>query len=526
MREFIAQHADEITGVLSGFDRLIFRGHLLSLCHEGGVRGFLTSQGALLKDFGRFVENVTAMIRGAADGVIDRLGRPRRYLNSSRDSKEEIARRILTEQPIRSGPICMLSSSELCSSWRVWRSRERKHPQEIRRRSTKCLHLYTYFLDRDFGFMHVRVQTWMPYTVQVYVNGREWLGRQLDRLPMRYSRADNCFPHLANPARAQEVFDTLLDLPWPRLLDDLVACANPAIPDIAKAVGARYYWTIHQSEWASDVMFRDADVLSSWYPDLVRHAMTDFDSHDLMRFLGRRLTPAYQGEVLTDYKHRREGVRVKHFVGVNSIKMYDKAHPVPTVRGTMPAVLRIESTTNNPSDFKVRRKAQGKPDSKSKPRPLRKGVVDMRRRTRICQAANDRYANALAGAHDPAKVHDVIVPVTKPAQLAGRRVRALRPWAEPDLPILRAISRGEFLINGFRNRDLRTLLFPDEPDSPEEHRRRSARVSYLLRILRGHGLIEKIDGTHRYLTTTKGRQLITAVIATDEASISKLKQCA
>lgn len=526
MRQFINRHANKITGVLSGFDRLIFRGHLLPLCHEGGVRAFLASRGVLLKDFGEFVQSVTGMIRQAAAGVVDRLGRPSRYLESSRISKEEVARRFLAQRPIRSGPICLLSAVEPCSSWRVWRSRAHKHPQEVRRRSTKCLHLYTYFLDRDFGFMHVRLQTWMPYTVQVYVNGRAWLARQLDHVRMRYTRADNCFPHLADPERAQRIFDRMLALPWPWILDEFVARANPALAAVVDAARASYYWTIHQSEWASDVMFRDAALLSSCYPALVRHAMTDFGSRDVMRFLGQRLTAAFQGEVISNYKDRREGIRVKHLVGINSLKMYDRAHAVAPVRGAMPAALRIESTMNDPSPFKTRRKAQGNPDSPSKPRPLRKGIAAIRRRARICQAANNRYADALAVATDDTKVHDVIDPVTKPGDLAGCRVRALRPWAHPDLPLLRAISRGEFILNGFRNRDILPLLFPHAPSDPAGRRKYSAKVSYLLRILRGHHIIKKVDGTHRYLVPASGRRVLAAVLATHQASISKLKQCA
>jgi hypothetical protein len=526
MRRFIASHAAQITGVLTGFDRLVLRGRLLPLCYEGGVRAFLSSQGVLLKEFGRFVETMTGMIRRSAAEVVDRLSRPSRYLQSSRISKEEVALRFLAEQPVRSGPICLLSATEPCQSWQVWRSRAHEHPQEIRRRSTKCLHLYTYFLDPDFGLMHVRVQTWIPYTVQICVNGREWLGRQLDRARMRYTRADNCFPHLADPMRAQQIFDRMLSLRWARTLDDMVARANPALAAIADTVSAGYYWTIHQSEWATDVMFRDASALSACYPSLVRHAMTDLQSRDVMRFLGKRLTGAFKGEVVSDYKHRREGIRVKHLVGFNSIKMYDKAHSVPPVRGKMPAALRIESTMNDPSAFRVRRTAQGKPDSACKPRPLRKGIADMRRRVRICQAANDRYADALAVARLDTKVHDLLDPVTKPAALEGRRVRALRPWAEPDLPLLRAISRGELAVNGFRNRDILPLVTGGRADDSAERRKQSAKVTYLLRILRGHQLIEKVHGTHRYLVTDKGRELIAAVLATRDASLSKLKQCA
>lgn len=526
MRQFITRFADKITGVLSGFDRLIFRGHLLPLCHEGGVHRMLATQNVLLKDFEKFAKSVTRMIRDAGEAVVAKLGRPKRYLDSNRISKEKVAKAFFAQEPIRSGPICLLSSLEPCSSWRVWRSREHKHPQELRRWQTKCLYLYTYLLDPELGFCHVRIQTYIPFMVQIYVNGREWLGRQLDRLGMSYRRADNCFPHLGDPERAQRIFDAMLGLSWSQVLDDLVRRANPALADVVDAAHASYYWTIHQSEWASDILFRDAPELSALYPALVRHAITDFNAHDVMRFLGRRLTGAYQGEVITDCKKRREGVRVKHWVGANSQKMYDRAHPVQPVRGHMPAALRLENTINDPAAFKTRRKAQGDPDSECKPRPLRKGIADMRRRARICQAANNRYGNALATASTDAKVHDVVTPITKPTQLAGRRARAMRPWAEPDLPLLRAIADGEFLLNGFRNRDLLSILFPGTPTAGDRHRKRSARISYLLRILRAHELIEKVAGTHRYLVTAKGRQVIAAVLATDQASISKLKECA
>jgi hypothetical protein len=526
VKQFVARHAQEITGVLSGFDRLIFRGHLRSLNHAGGVRGFLDSQEVQLKDFERFAKVVTALIREGAEEVVLRHDRPIHKLQSSRVSKEDTARAILRERPIRTGPICLMPILEPCSTWQVWRSRERAHPQEVRRKSGKCLHLYTYFVDPEFGFGHLRVQTWMPYAVQVYVNGREWLGRQLERVRMAYRRADNCFPYLADPVRAQQIFDCMVGLPWRQLLDDLIVRMNPAIAALIDAVGAGYYWVCHQSEWASDVMFRNADQLAACYPDLLRHAMTNFDSRDVMRFLGRKLSPNFQGEVITDFKRRREGARVKHYAGANSQKMYDKALPVAPVRGAMPAVLRFENTMNDPSPFRVRRRAQGDPDSEMKLRPLRKGITDLRRRARISQQANGRHANAMAVVSSERRVHDIVDPMTKPAQLAGRRVRAMRPWAAPDLPLLKAIASGNFLINGFRNRDAHTAIFDTAPASQADRKKRTSRAAYLLRILRAHGIIAKVEGTHRYYVTDNGREFIAAVLATDQAPLTKLAQCA
>jgi hypothetical protein len=85
--------------------------------------------------------------------------------------------------------------------------------------------------------------------------------------------------------------------------------------------------------------------------------------------------------------------------------------------------------------------------------------------------------------------------------------------------MLKAIANGDFLINGFRNRDLHAAIYPAGPATDQERRSRSAHITYLLRILRGHGLIEKVTGTHRYLVTSKGREVIAAVIATDQAAL-------
>lgn len=149
VKQFVASHADEITGVLSGFDRLIFRGHLMPLNHEGGVRGFLDAQDVLLKDFEEFAKVLTALIRDGAEEAVQALDRPIIKLESSRIKKDDLARKVLAERPIRSGPICLMTILEPCSTWQVWRSKERAHPQQVRRKSSKCLALYTYFIDDE-----------------------------------------------------------------------------------------------------------------------------------------------------------------------------------------------------------------------------------------------------------------------------------------------------------------------------------------------------------------------------------------
>jgi len=515
VHDFITRHASKITGVLKGFDRLLFRGYLGRLNFAEGVESFLRGQGALKKDFGEFAKHVTALIREEAESVAATVDRPMTYLESSTIRKEDMARRLLKEHPVDGGLVCILSCVEPCSTWDVFRSKEHQ-TQELRRRLKKCLHYYFYFLDPEFGWSHVRVQTWMPYTVQIYFNGREWLARQLDAAGIEYRRADNCFLSLGDVERAQTIMDRMAMLPWRRVLDRFVSTVSPVLDLIAEQAFGSYRWSLHQCEFATDVMFKSPAALAALYPSLAKFAITDLGSEDTMRFLGKPLVATYRGEIVTNYKRRPEGICVRHAAGGNSIKMYDKQG----------SVLRLEATTNKPGEFKSRRRAEGDPDSEAKMRPLRKGLADMKARVRVSDKANDRYLDALATVDSDRTVQDVIAKVLDHAEIGGRQVRALKPWSDPDVALLRAISRGEFVTNGFRSRDIARHLGTPVPTDPNDRRKFMAKLSRHLRLLRAHGVIAKIEGTHRYRVTKPGRTLITAATAALDASIAKLKQCA
>ena len=147
MRNFIARHADKISGVLSGFDRILFRGHLSSLCHLDGVRRFLSGQGVLLKETGEFFQATTALIKQAAEAVAERLGRPTQYLQSASVRKENIAQQILEAHPTSSGLVCQLSASEICCvlpvsvQWAFFRAGARQAAcDRVRRPAAARLH--------------------------------------------------------------------------------------------------------------------------------------------------------------------------------------------------------------------------------------------------------------------------------------------------------------------------------------------------------------------------------------------------
>jgi hypothetical protein len=511
--DFVSRFQARVTGVLSGFDRLVFRGHLAPLRYEGGMFNFLLHSGVRLLDYKDYVVATSEAVKERSLAQAERERRPVLYLASSATSKEDVARKVLAEHPIDRGLICALKTVEPCVSFEYHRSKD-KNERGLRLRPTKCLHLYKYFLHPLFGFMNVRLQTWFPFDIQVCLNGREWLARQLARRGSDFKRHDNCFPWLEDVELAQRLMDKQLETDWPAALRRIARSINPLHEQIFRASPMDYYWVAHQTEWATDTMFTNPRALAEIYPPLVQHAMNHFASPDVMRFLGKRAHGNFLGELITSFKDRPEGVRVKHWVAGNSIKMYDKAG----------SILRVETTIAETEPFKVLRpKHDDDPDGKLEWLKLRKGVADLHRRAQVSQRANDNYLAALAAVDDTTPIADLFDQVAGRVTYGGRSTRAIRIGDPADLALLKAIARGEFATAGFRNRDLQRRLYPVRREATRAAQRRvSAKIGRQVRLLRAHGLVRKVQRSHRYTLTTKGHQLAAAIFAMRTATTQQL----
>lgn len=520
MNAFVCRFAPVVLGVLNGFDRLVFRGSLRQLCYPLGLECFLSANHVLLKDFAPFAEDNSKRLIDASLAAAHALGREVRYLPSSHLRKEDVARQIAARDGITSGPICVLTCVEPCLSFEVFRNRDRKQLQLVSRQR-KCLHLYHYFLHPVFGFMHARIQTWMPFSIQICLNGREWLARQMGIAGLDYQRRDNCFTWLSDVDKAQALFDQQLQANWPALLNGLRQDIHPLHPDILGNCPVDYFWSVHQSEWASDLMFRSRADLEAVYPRLVRHALTSADSVSVMRFLGKRAQEVpgrFHGEVVSDVGMRVEGVRIKHSVNGNSVKMYDKG-----------SVLRVETTINEVKDFREYRAKEGEEGGKKAWRVLRRGIGGLHRRAEVSQSSNDRYQQAQAVVADTKPLQELVEelcrPVAEPGRQDGRKVRALNPLGSADATLLAAVSRPEWVVNGLRNRDLVAALYEGKV-AGQEKRKRAGRATRLLRLLRAHGLLHKVPRTHRYMVSEAGRKAITAVLAARRANTDFLTSVA
>lgn len=521
MEEFIAKHHDQIAGVLSGFDRLVFRGTLRRIAYPFGLHGFLWANQIPKTDFGAYAERLSNTVKAGAVEVMETAGRPVKYLYSSRTDKEATARQIAEADRIEDGPVCALTCVEPCYSFDVHRNRETKKIDLVQR-SRKCLFVYQYWLDPTFGWMNARIQTWLPFSIQICLNGREWLARQMVKAGIKYEKRDNCFVRVEDWRAAQLMLDDQLRADWPELLNRIARRLSPHHDELFAKMPMDYYWSAYQTEWATDVTFQHSGDLRRLFPLWLRHAILTFQSPDVLQFFGKRLTNAgeapetVKAEITSSLKRRQSGTRVKHWYGNNSLKCYDKAY------AEVGSTLRAEVTMQDPKPFKVYRRPEGEPGKRQRWYQLRQGVSDLHRRAEICQKINQRYLNALATVDTDPSLEELISSIQRPVIRHEKRHRALQPFAEPDVTLLEIVSRGEFFIQGFRNADLQQALYRGSEAGHEERRRRSAAVSRKLRLLRAHGLIRKVSHTHRYQVTLRGREILAVIMAARKTTLKHL----
>jgi len=518
---FISKFGDRISGVLEGFDRLRLRGTLRQLYCPTVMEAYLHARNLMYRDFKSLAERTTKAIKTASEQIAENFSRPLIYLSSSRESKEQKAREIARRDGIDSGLISVLSCVEPCQSYSL-RRKEQEQGFEFRLELRKCLHFYFYFEHPRFGFCHVRLQSWFPFQVDIMLNGRHWLARQLDDAGIAYRKRENALVWVEDFAAAQHCLDEQIHTNWQAELQGFLEQVHPNCSQICAPLGLKYYWTMAESEYATDVLFRRAEDLAKIYPGLVHHALSSFGAPDVMRFLGHRaptttgrVTGQFKGEIISDLKHRPEGIRVKHSLDGNSLKIYDKHG----------SVLRVETTINHPERFRIYRKPESQPEVKPEWRVLRRSVADSRRRAQICQAANYRYLEALAAVSGTIPLFKWANEVCRPLRRGNHRFRALNPLSPGDGALLEAVNRGEFNINGFRNSNLRALLYP-APKSKKQQDRQARSVGRKILLLRAHGLVAKVSHTNRYVITDKGRVTITALLSARQADVDSLTKMA
>ncbi len=513
MKSFLSRFHALVLFTLSGFDRLRLCGESRMLNHARGVQSYCYQQRVRFKDFPAHAQALTDSLCKQSRQQLGDV--PLQYLNSPDIDKEALALQWAQRQGRTQGRIALLTCQESGLTYRVRKNQDGLI--EPRKEKTRCLHYYHYFLHEQLGLCYVRIQSWFPFSVRVGLNGRRWLAQQLHNRHVGFQQRGNLITRVDDVELAQRLLEEQKHVPWPELLRDLVRPLHPLWDYLHEQARTPFYWMTEQSEWATDYVFRSADDLALWYPRFLRHGILNLSCKDAMRYLGKNVPAngygSLSGEAKIDLRTRADGTRLKFWYHTNALKFYDKEK----------IALRIETTINSPKEYKVFRAKEGQPDDAPQSwQHLRKGVADLPRRAEVADAANNRLAQSLASVAAPQTLGELLKPLGQAVVQDGRRLaRPLNPLCGADGELLRALAQGDYLINGFRNRDLRANLFGSCADA-DQRRKQSAKITRLLAILKAHGLILKVQKTHRYQLTANGRKVVTALLCAHSANAQQL----
>lgn len=510
----LTQYENKINGTLSTFDRMLIKGQINSLLIKERRDYYLLKKNIMKKDFPQYAKKLSEELTAYAKEMAREKGRPYIHVDSSRKSKEEMARGIMKKDPITEGLICVIACVELCKTFTTRLKKETKR-LEVVCEERKGLHVYFYFNDRQLGFMHARLQTWFPFNIQFYLNGREYVARQLDKNGIAYQRYDNCFLNIDDIGMAQEIADQLVKMNWISILNAIAYKVNPLLKkEVNEIFDEGYYLSVWQCEYATDVMFKSRKDLESLYPDFVEHAAFSFKSDDVMAFLGRKLNGNFKGEIVSDIKRRWQGIRIKHRMKTNSIKMYDKW-----------SVLRVETTINNPGEFKIYRMVKRRNGKIEKAWvPMGKGISNLYRYAQVSKASNSRYLDALNLVKVSSEVRAKLESLCVPVQKKKRRYSSFNPISNTDCNVFMAVLNGGHMINGLSNKSLREKLFPKNQcvaTDQIDRKKNAGRISRLLAKLRAHRLIAKIPHSFRYKITKSGMQLMMAILSIKRTEVPR-----
>jgi hypothetical protein len=491
---FVVKFASLISWTLSCFDRVIFRGHLPI---------------SRIAEFERFVDCVLKIRRADflkvhgpkwsnrlvehSKSLAQQYGRPWQYYAGAIDkdawAKGQRARSLVGEGLV--GVLCVM---EACPTFKLAPAKDR--PGFVARSVPQRV-LYYYFVDKELGLMHVRLQTWAPFTCQVYANGHDYVARQLKKKGSTFEQVDNAFVQLAEPAVAQRGADRFAKLPWPKILERYARHVNPLLH--AELKGLSHYWVIDQAEYATDVCFASQHALAGLFERLLAFALLTFSPKKIFGYLGRKWHERFDGEVQTHYRSVREpGACLKHFMKRNWLKMYDK----------LGLLLRVETVINQPGEFKVLRDCQHRDGTTSLGWfAMCKGVGNMHHYQRQALACNHRYLEALAAVDDPTPGYDDLQQLTEPQRQQRRSYAGFNPARAADARLFAAVLAGDHITQGFRNQDIRAALYAKSGNDLQRHRH-SAAVGRLLKRLQVRGLVVKVPRTRRWRVTDQGRRVL------------------
>jgi hypothetical protein len=472
--EILNQH---VTLEVEGIDRMYLNVYVPRLQIVEGVLGFIRRHRGYPVASTRMVEPITRQFVAAIEKFVHDQGLP--LINFDKGQrKEDVAAQFRADFTKPEGVVFVGKAQEKCT---VYRTEKRRNPQTGRTyawivKSTALVnHYYFYCVDRDFGPFFLKFCSYFPYNAKLCLNGHEYVKRQLEQQGIAYQALDNGILSCRDPKRLQALCDGLsaakieaLLRKWLRLLPHPFSARD-------RQAGYRYDLSILQIELSLTQVLDRPLSGRIFFEEVIRENLDIGRPKQVQLIFDRWVTKSTPGlfptRVITD------GVVPSLHVDYKGtrLKQYHKEG----------RALRTETTINNTRDFNIGKRLHNLP-----------------RLRQIGFQANRRLLEIEKISHDCILAEETFQRINRPRQTATQRASALR-FADPQVhSLFNALLVFPLLPGGFSNRHLRdrfAALLGLDPTALT-----AGQMTYHLRRLRLHQIIERIPGTHRYQLTHFG----------------------
>jgi hypothetical protein len=483
METLIGRYSEKISGVISCFDRSVITGTLPVLSNSRSMTSYLYDNNVRIFDYPRFAEPYRNQLRENAEKLAKENGIEIEFIRNANTRKEDIISKNLEQRGSHPGLVHIISTMEVCPTYKPWHDKS-SGKTYLKGATSKCSTYYFYLIDEYLGLCYVRVSTWLPFRLQIYFNGHNWLAYKLKEAGIDYKMLDNSFIEISDWDKANELSQTLKVEDLHKRLNEFASTYCPVYKNFKQL----YHWSVIQCEYSTDIVFKKREYLQSIYSKLVQTAIYTVKPENIVTFLGKKLHPLYQGEIGNNYHLRIEGTRIKHSMRRVSIKMYDK----------FGQILRIEITSNDISFFKHYREVIHRDGTRTeKEAPMKKYIYSLPALQTIMEASNRRYIEFISAIEDDSVGKGKLKKVTDKVTKDNRNYRGFNFFDKEDENILQIIARGECNIYGFRAKHFKQYI-----------NKSSTQISRILKRLHTHGLIKKIRNTYKYYLTELGKEII------------------
>jgi hypothetical protein len=458
-------------------DRMYLNVYVPRLQILEGVLGFLKKHRGYTVASTVQVEPMTRWFVAAIEKFVRDQGIPLVCFQKGQ-RKDEVAAQFRARFEKSEGVVFVGKAQERCN---VYRTEKRRNPRTgktyawIVKSSAVVNHYYFYCLDRDFGPFFLKFCSYFPYNAKLCLNGHEYTKRQLAREKIRYEALDNGILSCAEPDRLQAICADLSAGKIDALLRKWLRLLPHPFPARDRQAGYRYQLSILQIELSLTQVLDRPVSGRIFFEEVIRENLDLGRPKQVQlifaRWVTKRTPGLFRTRVITD------GVIPSLHVDYKGtrLKQYHKGG----------RALRTETTIHNTYDFYIGRSLRNLP-------ALR----------RIGLAANRRLLEVEQISHDCILAEDVFQTVNRPRQQGAQRVSGLR-FADPKIQALcHALVVFPFLPAGFSHRHLREQLASLLGQAPDQLR--PGQITYQLRRLRIHGLIERVPRRHRYRVTSSG----------------------